>query len=82
MRSSSGSLAMFTAMRHASSRVSSLADSASPGLLLEIGVGQRLPVGVADGAYRVMVDAIDWRSGFILRADVARFVRKTPVQTG
>jgi hypothetical protein len=34
--SSSGSLAMFAAMRHASSRV------------IEVGVGQRLPLAVAD----------------------------------
>ncbi len=38
---------MFTAMRHASSRVSSLAD-ASPRVLLVVDVGERLPVGVAD----------------------------------
>jgi putative NADH-flavin reductase len=44
------------------------------------------------GAYRVLVDARDWRSGFISRADVADFlvkqvndaslVHKTPVLTG
>ena len=46
-RSSSGSLAMLAAMRRASSRVSSLAADAVR-LLLEIDVGERLPVGVAD----------------------------------
>ena len=44
------------------------------------------------GTYRVLVDARDWRFGFITRADVADFlvrqvndeslVRKTPVLTG
>jgi hypothetical protein len=44
------------------------------------------------GAYRVLVDARDWRSGFISRADVADFlvqqindaslVRKSPVLSG
>jgi hypothetical protein len=28
------------------------------------------------GAYRVLVDARDWRSGFISRADVADFLVK------
>jgi len=46
----------------------------------------------AHGTYRVLVDARDWRSGFISRADVADFlveqigdaslVHKTPVLTG
>jgi hypothetical protein len=44
------------------------------------------------GSYRVLVDARDWRSGFIARADVADFlvnqindaslVHKTPALTG
>ena len=48
--------------------------------------------GPRTGAYRVLVDARDWRSGFISRADVADFLvrqiedasllRKTPVLTG
>jgi putative NADH-flavin reductase len=47
--------------------------------------------GPRTGAYRVLVDARDWRSGFISRADVADFLvrqiedasllRKTPVLT-
>jgi putative NADH-flavin reductase len=51
-----------------------------------------LTTGPASGAYRVLVDARDWRSGFISRADVADFlvkqigdaslVHKTPVLTG
>jgi putative NADH-flavin reductase len=51
-----------------------------------------LTTGRATGAYRVLVDARDWRSGFISRADVADFlvkqigdaalVHKTPVLTG
>jgi putative NADH-flavin reductase len=48
--------------------------------------------GPRTGAYRVLVDALDWRSGFVSRADVADFlvkqidnaslVHKTPVLTG
>jgi putative NADH-flavin reductase len=48
--------------------------------------------GPRTGAYRVLVDARDWRSGSISRADVADFIvkqiedailiRKTPVLTG
>ena len=48
--------------------------------------------GRRTGAYRVLVDASDWRSGFISRADVADFlvkqidneglIHKTPVLTG
>ena len=48
--------------------------------------------GRRTGAYRVLVDACDWRSGFISRADVADFlvqqikdaslVRKSPVLSG
>ena len=48
--------------------------------------------GRRTGAYLVLVDARDWRSGFISRADVADFlvkqvndaslVHKTPVLTG
>jgi uncharacterized protein YbjT (DUF2867 family) len=48
--------------------------------------------GRQTGTYRVLVDARDWRSGSISRADVADFlvrqindatlVRKTPVLTG
>jgi putative NADH-flavin reductase len=48
--------------------------------------------GPRTGAYRVLVDARDWRSGFISRADVADFlvkqvndaslVHKTPALTG
>jgi putative NADH-flavin reductase len=51
-----------------------------------------LTTGPRTGAYRVLVDAHDWRSGFISRADVADFLvkqiedasllRKTPVLTG
>jgi putative NADH-flavin reductase len=51
-----------------------------------------LTTGPRTGAYRVLVDAHDWRSGFISRADVAdflvkqiedaRLLRKTPVLTG
>jgi putative NADH-flavin reductase len=51
-----------------------------------------LTTGPRTGAYRVLVDARDWRSGFISRADVADFlvkqiedaslIRKTPVLTG
>jgi putative NADH-flavin reductase len=51
-----------------------------------------LTTGPRTGAYRVLVDARDWRSGFISRADVADFlvrrigdaslVHKTPVLTG
>ena len=51
-----------------------------------------LTTGPGTGAYRVLVDARDWRSGFISRADVADFlvkqigdaslVHKTPVLTG
>jgi putative NADH-flavin reductase len=51
-----------------------------------------LTTGPRTGAYRVLVDPSDWRSGFISRADVADFlveqiddaslVRKTPVLTG
>jgi len=51
-----------------------------------------LTTGPRRGAYRVLVDARDWRSGVISRADVADFlvrqindaslVRKTPVLTG
>jgi putative NADH-flavin reductase len=51
-----------------------------------------LTTGPRTGAYRVLVDARDWRSGFVSRADVADFlvrqvndeslVRKTPVLTG
>jgi putative NADH-flavin reductase len=51
-----------------------------------------LTTGPRTGAYRVLVDARDWRSGFISRADVAdflvkqigdaRLVHKTPVLTG
>jgi putative NADH-flavin reductase len=50
-----------------------------------------LTTGPRTGAYRVLVDARDWRSGFISRADVADFLvrqiedasllRKTPVLT-
>jgi hypothetical protein len=39
---------MLAAMRRASSRVSGLAAVLRPRLLLEIDVGERLPVGVAD----------------------------------
>jgi len=35
-----------------------------------------LTTGAATGAYRVLVDARDWRSGFISRADVADFLVK------
>ena len=51
-----------------------------------------LTTGPRTGAYRVLVDARDWRSGFISRAEVADFLvrqiedasllRKTPVLTG
>jgi putative NADH-flavin reductase len=51
-----------------------------------------LTTGPRTGAYRVLVDARDWRSGFISRADVANFLvkqigdlsllRKSPVLTG
>jgi putative NADH-flavin reductase len=51
-----------------------------------------LTTGPRTGAYHVLVDARDWRSGFISRADVADFlvtqindaslVHKTPVLTG
>jgi putative NADH-flavin reductase len=51
-----------------------------------------LTTGPRTGAYRVLVDAHDWHSGFISRADVADFlikqiedaslIRKTPVLTG
>ena len=51
-----------------------------------------LSIGPRTGAYRVLVDARDWRSGSISRADVADFhvkqledatlIRKTPVLTG
>jgi putative NADH-flavin reductase len=51
-----------------------------------------LTTGPRTGAYRVLVDARDWRSGFISRADVADFLvsqiedasllQKTPVLTG
>ena len=51
-----------------------------------------LTTGPATGAYRVLVDPRDWRSGFISRADVADFlvkqigdaslVHKMPVLTG
>jgi hypothetical protein len=55
-RSSSDSLATLAAMRRASSRVSRLAAAPSR-LLLEIDVGERLPVGVAnDEALWVLVD--------------------------
>ena len=47
-RSIFGSLAMLVAMRRASSRVSSLAAARLPGLALEVYVGERLPIGVAD----------------------------------
>jgi len=50
-----------------------------------------LTTGPRTGAYRVLVDARDWRSGFISRADVADFlvtqigdaslIHKTPVLT-
>jgi hypothetical protein len=40
--------ALLAAMGRASSLVSSLAAERRPGLILEIHVGQRLPVGVAD----------------------------------
>ena len=35
-----------------------------------------LTTGPGTGAYRVLVDARDWRSGFISRADVADFLVK------
>jgi putative NADH-flavin reductase len=51
-----------------------------------------LTTGPRTGAYRVLVDARDWRSGFISRADVADFLvqqikdaslfRKSPVLSG
>ena len=51
-----------------------------------------LTTGARTGTYRVLVDARDWRSGFISRADVADFlvqqindaslVRKSPVLSG
>jgi putative NADH-flavin reductase len=51
-----------------------------------------LTTGPLTGVYRVLVDARDWRSGFISRADVADFLvkqiedvsllRKAPVLTG
>ena len=48
-----------------------------------------LTTGPRRGAYRVLVDARDWRSGFISRADVADFLVRqvndaslTPVLTG
>jgi putative NADH-flavin reductase len=51
-----------------------------------------LTTGPRTGMYRVLVDARDWRSGFISRADVADFLvkqiedasllRKSPVLTG
>jgi putative NADH-flavin reductase len=51
-----------------------------------------LTTGPRTGAYRVLVDARDWRCGFISRADVADFLvkqiedasllRKTPVLSG
>jgi uncharacterized protein YbjT (DUF2867 family) len=51
-----------------------------------------LTTGPRTRAYRVLVDARDWRSGFISRADVADFlvqqindaslVRKSPVLSG
>jgi hypothetical protein len=55
-RSSSGSLPKFAAIRRASSLVSSLA-AATVSVPLEIDVGQRLPVGVADDeAFGMLVD--------------------------
>ena len=48
LRVSSGSLATFAAMRHASSRVRRCAAERSSGLVLEIDVRERLPDGVAD----------------------------------
>jgi hypothetical protein len=47
-RSSSGSLAMFAAIRHASSVVSSLAAARRPGLVLEIEMPQLFPGRLAD----------------------------------
>ena len=47
-RSSSGSLAMLAAIRRASSRVSKLAARAAAGVTLEIHLGERLAVVVAD----------------------------------
>ncbi len=51
-----------------------------------------LTTGPPTGAYQVLVESRDWRSGFISRADVADFlvkqiddaslVHKTPVLTG
>ena len=35
-----------------------------------------LTTGARTGTYRVLVDARDWRSGFISRADVADFLVK------
>jgi len=46
--SSSGNLAKLTAMRRASSRVSSLAGERRPGSFLEIELPERLPGAVAD----------------------------------
>ena len=47
LRSISGSLAMFAAMRHASSRVRSLAAARRPGSSFEVDVGERLPLASA-----------------------------------
>jgi len=46
-RNKSGSLAMLTAMRWASSRVSSLPVARRPGSVLTIDEGECLPIGVA-----------------------------------
>jgi hypothetical protein len=48
VRSSSGSLAMLTAMRRASSRVTIFAAESPAGFVLEIDVGERVAVAVAD----------------------------------
>jgi hypothetical protein len=47
-RSNSGSLAKFTAIRQASSRVSKLGRRVPSRLIFEIDVGERLHLGVAD----------------------------------
>ena len=47
LRNSSGSFAIFAAIRRASSLLSNLAAESSAGLILEIDVAQRLTVDVA-----------------------------------
>ena len=46
--SSSGSLAIFAAIRRASSRVINLVRRSPAGFIFEVDIGERVPVGVAD----------------------------------